>query len=246
MAIEFFLFSIYNCCDHYESKKCNQKNFLCSIKIFCGKNVKERLLFFSQGNPRILHSIEQERVKVIFCLGIWRCSLKFPDFLSLVIWGSQFFVKAVSDRAMCKVNFCFPVLTLFLTGRSLKSLLTGDNVFLSAERKKNPCSGWSLNSGLTFFSFSFTLLFYLTIQHKVAIHFYWEADLIPSFIQPANLSSSLLPSTLMALIWDWLYVISLNLKPSLLLQSKLMFSKTQCTYVPFYSVPFFLILETQD
>lgn len=170
---------------------------------------------------------------------------KIPKLPFSVIWGSQFFVKAVSDRAMWKVNFCFPILTLFLAGRSLKSLPAGDNVFLSVERKKDPSSGWSLNSGLTIFSFSFTLLYYLTIQHKVAIHFYWEAVLIPFFIQPANLSSSLLSSTLMALIWDWLYVTSLNLKPSLLLQSKLMFSKTQCTYVPFYSVPFFFLLETQ-
>lgn len=116
-------------------------------------------------------------------------------------------------------------------GNSLNSLLTRDNVFLSVERKGDPLSGWSLSSGLTFFLSSYPLLYYLTIQHKVPIHFYWEADLIPSFIQPANLSSNSLAGSLMALIWDWLCVISSNLKPSLLHWSKPVFSQTQYTFL---------------
>lgn len=132
---------------------------------------------------------------------------------------------------MRKVNFCFSILTVFMSGKSLNSLLTRDNAFLSVERKGDPHSGWSMNSGLTFSLSSFPLLYYLTIQHKVAIHFYWEADLIPFFIPPANLSSNSQAGSLMALIWDWLYVISSNLKPSLLHWSKPMFSKTQCTFL---------------
>lgn len=164
------------------------------------------------------------------------CLFQFLVLFYLIFSGSQFFGKwetclwqSFDLSPVRKVNFCFPILTVFTTSGSLKSLLIIDNIFLAAERKRDLSSRWSLNSVLTFFSSSFTLLYYLTIQHKVAIHFNWEAGLILSFTQPTNLSSSSLPSTLMALIWDWLYVIFLNLQPTLLCWSKPMFSKTQCT-----------------
>lgn len=158
--------------------------------------------------------------------------------LYLIFWGSQYFGKWETClwqnfwfSPVRKVNFCFPIMTVLMFGKSLNSPLTRDNVFLSVERKGDPYSGCSLNSGLIFFPSSFPLLFYLTIQHKVAIHFYWEADLIPSFIQPANLSSNSLAGSPMALIWDWLYVISSNLKPCLLHWSKPVFSKTHYTFL---------------
>lgn len=158
--------------------------------------------------------------------------------LYLIFQGSQYFGKWETClwqnfcSSVRKINFCFPILTVLMFAKSLNSLLTRDNIFLSVERKRDPYSGWSLNSGLTFFLSSFPLLFYLTIQHKVAIHFYWEAYLIPSFIQPANLSSNSLAGSLMALIRDWWYVISSNLKPSLWHWSKPVFSKTQYSFLP--------------